>query len=128
MAIYIFKNTCARHLTLYIFGDMPIDYSPYEMRQRLRDVLEEKDISMRAASIGAGQGESYLAGILSNGRDPQLSRLIAVCDYLDVSLSWVLYGFYLPPGSDEIFRLLSENPDSAENIVALLRAQSSISH
>ncbi len=96
------------------------------MRRRLKESLQDKGETMRSASLGAELGESYLAGIITNKRDPQLSKLIAVCDYLDVSLSWVLYGIDLPSVSEEIIQLLAENPDGAENVVALLRAQSSV--
>lgn len=98
-------------------------YNAEEMRKRLRSVLEEKNISLRVASLGGGQGDSYLAGILApdSERDPQVSKLIAICDFLEVPLSWVLYGYELPDGSDEIFQLLAENPDRLKNIAALLR-------
>ena len=107
---------------------MTAKYDNRAMRARLEQALKDKKESMRSASIGAGQGESYLAGVITNGRDPQLSRLIAVCEYLDVSLPWLLYGFDLPSGSEEIFQLLAENPEKSENIAALLRAQTSGAH
>jgi transcriptional regulator with XRE-family HTH domain len=106
---------------MYTLKSMTAKFKSDDMRTRLKQALAVKNKTMRAASMGAGQGESYLAGVITNGRDPQLSRLIAVCDYLEVSLSWVLYGYDLPQGSEEIFQLLSESPDRVENIAALLR-------
>lgn len=105
---------------------MTLTYDPVLMRKRLKKALEDKGKSMRSVSLASGNGESYLAGVITNGRDPQLSRLIAVCKKLDVSLSWVLYGFDLPKGSEEIFQFLTENPERAEHVAALLRARSDV--
>jgi len=100
---------------------MTAAYNNTAMIQRLKETLTKKGISMRAASLGAGMGEAYLANVITNGRDPQVTSLIAMCEYLDISLSWLLYGFDIPPQAEEIFQLLGENPDRTEAVLSLLR-------
>lgn len=102
---------------------MTAKYDPEKMRERLKGVLKERGISWRTASTGAGHSVSYLSGVLEKKRDPQLSKIIAVCDYLDISPTWVLYGFDVPEGADEILQLLSEKPELTSSIVTLLRAE-----
>lgn len=102
---------------------MSIKYKPDEMRQRLLGIIEQRKLSLREVSLGSGQSESYLSGVLKRGRDPQLTRLLAVCEFLNVSAVWVLYGFDFPDGADEIFQLITERPELASSVASLLRAQ-----
>lgn len=102
---------------------MAVHYDESAMRRRLISVLEDRSLSMREVSLGANLSESYLSGVLKLGRDPQLSKLIAVCEYLEVSVTWALYGYEVPQGADEILMLLQDNPDMTEMIASLLRAK-----
>lgn len=102
---------------------MSAKYHPTRMRERLIGLIEERGLSLREVSIGSGSSESYLSGVLKRGRDPQLAKLIAVCDFLDVSVTWVLYGYEVPEGADDIFQLLSEKPELTSAVAALLRGQ-----
>ncbi len=102
---------------------MTAKYDPQKMRERLLSAIKQKNLSMREVSLASGNSESYLSGVLIRGRDPQLTKLIGVCDYLGVSITWALYGFEVPDGADDIFQLLSEKPELTSSVAALLRGQ-----
>jgi len=107
----------------YISCGMAAKYEPKKMRSRIADVIRKRGLSLRGVSLGAGLSESYLAGVINSGRDPQLHKLIKVCDFLDISVTWALYGFEVPDGADEILQLIAQNPEVATSIAQLLRAQ-----
>ena len=103
---------------------MSAKFDPEKMRKRLLATIKRRGLSLREVSLASGNSESYLSGVLVRGRDPQMAKLLAVCEYLDVSAIWVLYGFDVPDGADEILQLLSKRPELASSLAALLRAQS----
>lgn len=100
---------------------MSIKYDPQAMRDRLNRILDEKRISMRKASLDAGFGETYVHGIIKLGRDPGILNLTTLCDSLDVSISYVLFGHDLSADEEEILLLFQENPARREAILELLR-------
>lgn len=102
---------------------MTAKYDPAKMKRRLKGVIDERELSMREISLKSGNSESYVAGLLSSDRDPHLGKLFKVCEYLDLSTIWLLYGFDVPDGADEIFQLLSDRPDLTASVAKLLRAQ-----
>src|ERR1051325_9111440 len=57
-------------------------------RKRLQDALKQSGRSKREISIKAGKGAGYVHSILSEGKDPTIESLIAVCRELNVSLTW----------------------------------------
>jgi len=69
-----------------------LDYDPTAMRERLSVVLENAGISMRKASLDAGLSETYVHGVIKLGRDPGVSKLVAVCTALEVSPAYILFG------------------------------------
>ena len=92
-------------------------------RERLQYALDSQGKSMRAVSIEAGYGESYLSGILNEGKDPSVERLARVCAVLNVSLSSILFGINETPGQQEISYLLQRAPEQIQkSVLDLLRA------
>ena len=55
-------------------------------RQRLSDALDESGKSKRAVSLAIGASPGYLHGILTEGKDPTIGMLAAICEQLGVSL------------------------------------------
>lgn len=102
---------------------MTAKYDQRQMKKRLKGVIDERELSMRAVSLGSGVSESYIAGILATDRDPHLGKLINICEFLGVSSSWLLYGFDVPDGADEILQLISKHPEMSSTVAALLRSQ-----
>lgn len=92
-------------------------------RERLQYALDSQKRSMRAVSIEAGCGEAYLSGILNEGKDPSIERLVRVCNVLNVSLGAILFGIEETPGQQEFLRLLQYAPDPVrKSILDILRA------
>ena len=69
-------------------------------RDRLSQAVDDSDKAMRGISLSAGCGPGYLFDILQeNGKNPTLPRLLSIIDQIDVSLSYIVYGFEI--GADE---------------------------
>lgn len=92
-------------------------------RKRLADALAEKKMSKRAASLAAGQGPGYVHSILSEGKEPSVPNLEAVCKAAGVTLQYVLYGYNISPETERLLRLMEENPDSRDGILRILEAR-----
>lgn len=60
-------------------------------RNRLRTALERANMTMKAASLAAGVGETYVRDVLERGKDPTISKLSRVCDVLGISIAEILY-------------------------------------
>lgn len=80
-------------------------------------------MSSRAVSIAAGNGPGYVHSILTEGKDPSVSNLIAICEVLGVSLSKILYGFDISPETEEILARLEGDPSARPALLALLRGR-----
>jgi lambda repressor-like predicted transcriptional regulator len=127
-AQYPLKRTPAipslRDVQLYpqwrIISVMKNEFDISAMRQRLKSAVADKGRSMRSVSIDAGMGPGYLSSVLKEGKEPTVVSLSKICDELDVSFSYILYGMNLSPEAEQIIVLLDENPAKREGILALL--------
>lgn len=64
-------------------------------RQKLRDALERKQVSMKALSKAAGLGETFVRDILERGRVPSFENAEKLCEKLDVPYD-TIFGDVLP--------------------------------
>lgn len=94
-----------------------------EWRERLRLLLEERGLSKRKVSLGAGLGPGAIHSWLVEGKDPSLANLLSVCEFLNVSLIYLVKGYALTPEAEEILGLLEGSPETREGILAILRAR-----
>lgn len=94
-----------------------------EWRNRLRQVLTEKHMSMRAVSLAAGLGPGAVHSWLVEGKDPSIANLIEVCRVLDVSLIYLVKGYNLTPEAEEVLGLLEGDAASRAAVLALLRGR-----
>lgn len=101
------------------------DMSDGSWRIRLADAIEGSGKSRRAISLESGNGPGYVHSILSEGKDPSIDNLLAVCDAVPVSAAKVLLGINMAPEDVQILQQLRENPDTREGILAILRAKAS---
>lgn len=90
-------------------------------KKRLEDAIKNSGKSMRAVSLAAGLGPGYVHSILKDGRDPTIENLISVAGVIDVSLSYLLYGYDVSPETEEILQLLESQPSHRGAILQLLR-------
>lgn len=92
-------------------------------RQRLEAAIERAGKSKREVSLAAGKGAGYVHSILSEGKDPTIDNLTAVCDAVPVSVFHVLLGADMSPDDVEILQAIQENPSVRAGILSILRAQ-----
>ncbi len=60
-------------------------------RRRLREAVGQSGAkTMKALSLAAGLGETFVRDVLERGRVPSIENLIAISDKLDVSVGWLL--------------------------------------
>lgn len=92
-------------------------------RERLKEILEERQLSMREVSIASGCGHGYLYKILRENSEPTLDKLMKVANYLDLSLSWLLTGLDVSKQTED-FTLLYESlsPEQRERVFLLLQS------
>jgi len=99
--------------------------SIHKWRQRLAKSLEKSGKSMRYVSIAAGMGPGYLHSILVEEKDPTIESLVKVCKEIQVSISYVIYGYDVTPIQEEFLRLFElASPDDRQAILTLLRSRS----
>ncbi|ANB35172.1 hypothetical protein NHU_01645 [Rhodovulum sulfidophilum] len=94
-------------------------------RERLRVAIQDAGKSMRAVSLASGNGPGYVHSILSDGKEPTMDNLAAVCDAIPVSLIYILYGLDVSDEDFEILRALREYPEIRQGIYQIIRAKSS---
>ncbi|WP_348647498.1 helix-turn-helix domain-containing protein [Rhizobium leguminosarum] len=90
-------------------------------RKRLEDALKNSNRSKREISLKAGKGAGYVHSILSEGKDPTIESLIAVCQELGVSLTWIVYGFEISPATEQLLSLIEQNPDDRAAVLQILQ-------
>lgn len=92
-------------------------------KARLEEALEQSGRSKRSVSLAAGLGPGYVHSILKEGKDPTIENLIAVANALNVSLSYLLYGYDVSKEAEEILSLLEKRPHQRSAILQILRDQ-----
>lgn len=91
-----------------------------DWRARLTATLKEKNLSKREVSLNSGNGQGYVHSILSEGKEPTIKNLEAVCAALNVSLSYILYGFDVTPEDEGILAAMHESPEKRDAVITLL--------
>lgn len=95
-------------------------------RERLKAAVEQSGKSKRKISLAAGLGAGYVHSILSEGKDPTIDNLIAICREIDVSLSYIVYGMRVGPAEEELLALTQNaSEDDLRAIVQILRKKAS---
>ncbi|WP_213506120.1 XRE family transcriptional regulator (plasmid) [Brucella anthropi] len=91
-------------------------------KERLEVALEKSGMSLRAASLKAGRGSSYLHGIMAHGKEPSLTALTDVAEALNVSATWLAFGVDLDAGAEELVaQFVKLNPEEQKNILFLTK-------
>ena len=95
---------------------------PKNWRERLEEAMTQRKLSMRALSLEAGLGPSYVSGLLKERNEPTIENMLALCKVLDISASWLISGVNITPPRERILRFLVENPNAEAAILDLLQA------
>lgn len=101
-------------------GEMNDRFDIEAMRARLASAIEATGKSKRRVSLDSGNGAGYVHSILGEGKIPTVEKLAEVCAAVPVSLSWVMYGVSMSPETERLIRLLEENPEKRDSVLALL--------
>lgn len=82
--------------------------------------------SLRETSNLAGFGVNYLSQLSSeNFKEPSFSRVVVLCDVLDVSITYIVTGAEMTRLFEELAQCLSPLPqEQQESFLALLRTLS----
>lgn len=77
--------------------------------------------SLRQVSMKAGLSSSYLHSVLENGKEPGLDNLLSIAGELNISLSWLVYGYEISPESERLLAAWANLPtEKREAVKALL--------
>jgi lambda repressor-like predicted transcriptional regulator len=90
-------------------------------RDRLASAIEERGETMRSASLKAKLGANYVHGVLKDGKDPTVEKLLAVCEALGISPAYILLGDKAPPEVEALLLLMQTSPARRQAILDLLR-------
>lgn len=79
-------------------------------RERLREAVKQSGLTERKISLSAGCGAGYVHDLLKKKKpkEPGLIRLMAICDVLGVSLSWIALGVNLSQAQEKLLRLMAQ--------------------
>ncbi len=91
------------------------------IRKRLLEAQERSGLSFRQVSIQSGNGHGYFHSVVKDGKEPSVGNLARICKVLNVSMSYVLYGYNISPETEKIIQALEDNPSKRAGIFALLK-------
>ncbi|MFN7002208.1 MAG: hypothetical protein ACK4NW_02115 [Roseinatronobacter sp.] len=94
-----------------------------DWRTRLADAVAASDLSKRAISLAAGGGPGYVHSVLTEGKDPTVERLMALCKVLGVSPAFILYGLDIEEEDAEVIAAMRDDPETRNAVLALLRVR-----
>lgn len=88
-----------------------------EWRQRLISAIEEDPRSPRAISIDAGLGPNFLGQMMARGTSPSTSAVVALCETLGISLTYLFTGAEMSPEDEELLRLSGNLPEDRRKLL-----------
>lgn len=89
-------------------------------RIRLEEAARASGKSANAISAAAGLAPNYLHGVLKQGKEPTVERLLRLCEAIPASPIYILHGHDVQPEDEKILRLLRDNPRARAGILAIL--------
>lgn len=104
--------------------DFTVDYNIFQ--KRLRDLIESRGKLVQEVAEETGISKITLSRYLNNHREPDLRYVVALAQYFNVSIDWIL-GFngdkfdLLPQETQEFVHLFSlASPDDRRVVEAVL--------
>lgn len=97
-----------------------------DWRARLSDALKRSGKSARSVELAARVSTGYLHDILKVGKEPTVGRLMRVVAQLDVSLSYILYGYEMSAVEEQLLQKFAKL--SAKGKKTLLDAAEEMAH
>lgn len=97
------------------------DFDLEKMRARLEAEIKRQRRSMSETSLLAGLSKGYVRNVIVREQVPTIDKLHAICEALEISVPWVLYGQAVPKDAQEIFDLLEHDPKKFYALLELAR-------
>jgi transcriptional regulator with XRE-family HTH domain len=117
MSSILFK----RRAKMSAMADVAFMGTDEEWRRRLADAVKASGRSKRKISLAAGLGHGYVHSVLAEEKDPSVMNLVKICDELNVSLSFILFGYDIQPEAEEFLRRFqSASPKTRRALLDLL--------
>lgn len=93
-----------------------------DWKSRLLATIKEKKTSQRHVSLAAGLGPGYVNSWFNKEqKEPTVENLLKVCEVLNVSVSYILFGVQMSAETEQILHLLEKNPDTRDAVLKILR-------
>lgn len=87
-------------------------------RDRLKEVLDADERSLRAISLKAGHGPNFLSQMFTDGKDPSFPKLAAVLSVLGSGATlYVTSGIKLTPEAEGFIRLATSLDEQGKKVV-----------
>lgn len=87
------------------------------------DAVENRGLKKTKLGPKAGLGRNWENDFRNKGKDPSLPNLAAVCKALNVSLSYVVFGYDITPEEELVLALYRRFPPSRrESLQSFLQA------
>lgn len=90
-------------------------------RNRLAAAVKASGMSKRAISLAAKAGAGYVHSVLVEGKDPTVEKLMAVCEVIGASPTYILYGVDVRAEDAEIISAMRDSPATRDAVLALLK-------
>ena len=91
-------------------------------KSRLAAAVEASGKSKRSISEESGHGPGYLHSILVEGKEPKITNLIAICEAIPTSVTYIIHGLDVSPEDEELLKALYKNPQKRAAIQSLIRS------
>lgn len=95
-----------------------------DWRDRLADAIDDSGKSKRQVSLASDNGPGYVHSILSEGKDPTISKLIGVCKAIPASPLFIIHGVSVTPEQEAVITALEEAPELTDSVLSILTARS----
>lgn len=84
-------------------------------------------VSLRKISTEAGLGPNFVSQLMAdNWKEPSFGRVVKLCDYMDISVTYIVTGAEMSHMQEQMLSQLAAMPEHQQrSVVGLLRTLSS---
>lgn len=98
-----------------------------DWRPRLQEAISKSGRSARDISLSIGRAPGYVHSLLKDEKEPTLPNVVAICDDLQISVQWLLFGVEMDGDAEELLKMYSGLPDTGrDEFMKMLRSLSAL--
>lgn len=86
-------------------------------RDRLLEAIEKDGRTPRAISLAANLGPNFLGQMIRRGTAPSTPAVVALCQVLKISLTYLFTGVEMSPEDEELLSLSGNLPDERKALL-----------